>query len=82
MSDRQDNVKPSRKQDGGRIGVGIALGASLGVVFGLLVFDNLALGLGLGAALGLLVSSGIDAWPRRSAPADHDGNTAQPGPPP
>lgn len=77
MSDQQDNLKPSRKQEMGRVGVGIALGAGLGVVFGLLLFDNLALGIGLGAALGLLVSSGIDAWPRRSAPADHDGDTAQ-----
>ncbi|PWU69080.1 glycine zipper family protein [Gracilibacillus dipsosauri] len=36
------------------------LGTSLGVVFGLLLFDNLALGIPIGVGLGLAIGSLLD----------------------
>jgi hypothetical protein len=39
----------------------LALGTSLGLVFGLTVFDNIGLGLPIGLAVGLAIGSGMDA---------------------
>jgi flagellar biosynthesis protein FliR len=41
-------------------GSGMAIGATLGFIFGLMLFDNLALGLVLGVAIGLGIGSMVD----------------------
>jgi uncharacterized membrane protein len=48
-------------------GVGLVIGASIGMIFGLLLFDNLALGsvIAMGAALGLVLGAVVDAQKRR-----------------
>jgi len=38
------------------MGLAIALGAGLGVIFGKFVFDNLGVGIAVGAALGIALS--------------------------
>jgi len=42
-------------------GAGIPIGAALGFIFGMLLFDNLIFGAGLGAALGLIIGASFDA---------------------
>lgn len=39
----------------------MAIGISMGLIFGLLLFDNIALGLPLGLAVGLAIGAGEDA---------------------
>ncbi|MRI67530.1 glycine zipper family protein [Gracilibacillus thailandensis] len=39
----------------------MSIGTSLGVVFGLLIFDNIGLGLPLGIAMGVAIGAGLDA---------------------
>jgi uncharacterized membrane protein len=46
-------------------GSGLAIGAAIGMIFGLMLFENLALGCAIGAALGLIVGAAIDAYNRR-----------------
>lgn len=46
-------------------GTGLAIGAAIGMIFGLMLFENLALGCATGAALGLIVGAAIDAHNRR-----------------
>jgi uncharacterized membrane protein len=46
-------------------GSGLAVGAAIGMIFGLMLFENLALGCAIGAALGLIVGAAIDAYNRR-----------------
>ena len=49
-----NDKEPEQPKSGGQyMGVGIALGTSLGIVFGLLM-DNLAMGVAVGAGLGVL----------------------------
>ena len=42
-------------------GSGLAIGAAIGMVFGLMLFENLALGSAIGAAVGLVMGAAIDA---------------------
>ena len=42
-------------------GAGLPIGAALGFIFGMLLFENLIFGAGIGAALGLIVGAIIDA---------------------
>jgi len=42
-------------------GSGLAIGAAIGMIFGLLLFENLAWGCVIGSALGLLIGAAIDA---------------------
>ena len=42
-------------------GPGLPIGAALGFIFGMLLFDNLIFGAGIGAALGLIIGATIDA---------------------
>ena len=42
-------------------GAGLATGAAIGMIFGLLLFENLAWGCVIGAAVGLVVGAAIDA---------------------
>ena len=42
-------------------GSGLAIGAAIGMVFGLMLFENLAWGCVIGAAVGLVVGAAIDA---------------------
>ena len=46
-------------------GAGLAIGAAIGMIFGLLLFENLALGCVIGAAVGLVMGAAIDAHERR-----------------
>ena len=39
----------------------MSMGAGIGVVFGLLVFDNIGLGLPIGFGIGLAIGAGLDA---------------------
>ncbi|WP_229683204.1 hypothetical protein [Virgibacillus oceani] len=39
----------------------MSLGTSLGVVFGLLIFDNIGMGLPLGMGIGVAIGAGLDA---------------------
>ena len=42
-------------------GAGLAIGAAIGMVFGLMLFENQALGCAFGAALGLVMGAAPDA---------------------
>lgn len=48
-------------------GVGIVIGAALGMIFGLILFEELALGSAIGAAIGLVFGAGIGAHNKRKA---------------
>ena len=45
-------------------GSGLAIGAAIGMIFGLMLFENLALGCVIGAAVGLVMGAAIDAQGR------------------
>lgn len=51
-------------------GSGLAVGAAIGMIFGLLLFEDLAWGCFIGAALGLLIGAAIDAYKRRETETD------------
>ena len=52
-------------------GAGLAIGAAIGMIFGLLLFENLALGSTIGAAGGLVIgAAAIDAQGRRETDSD------------
>jgi len=59
----EDEVK---KQTPVYAGGGLAVGAALGTIFGLLLFDEIALGAGIGAAVGLIIGAIIDAQANRN----------------
>lgn len=42
-------------------GSGLAIGAAIGMIFGLMLFENLAWGCAIGAAVGLVMGAAIDA---------------------
>ena len=46
-------------------GSGLAIGAAIGMIFGLMLFENLAWGCAIGAALGLVIGAALDAHERR-----------------
>ncbi|MFD2658273.1 hypothetical protein [Gracilibacillus thailandensis] len=46
---------------GYNLSIYMSIGTSLGVVFGLLIFDNIGLGLPLGIAMGVAIGAGLDA---------------------
>jgi len=46
-------------------GAGLAIGAAIGMIFGLMLFENQALGCAIGAAVGLVMGAAIDAHERR-----------------
>ena len=41
-------------------GAGLAIGAAIGMIFGLMLFENLAWGCVIGAAVGLVMGAAID----------------------
>ena len=47
-------------------GVGISIGAALGFIFGMLLFDNMIWGAGAGAAIGLIIGAIIDAQQKKN----------------
>ena len=51
-------------------GSGLAIGAAIGMIFGLLLFENLAWGCVIGAAVGLVMGAAIDAHGRRATDSD------------
>jgi uncharacterized membrane protein len=46
-------------------GFGISVGAALGMIFGMLLFENLIFGAGIGATLGLIIGASIDAQQKK-----------------
>jgi len=46
-------------------GSGLAIGAAIGLIFGLMLFENMAWGCVIGAAVGLVMGAAIDAHERR-----------------
>jgi uncharacterized membrane protein len=61
-SSNEDQPPKNEKKSPSFTGLGIALGASLGFILGLLLFeDNPAVGIGIGVALGLIIGSAMDA---------------------
>jgi len=46
-------------------GAGLAIGAGVGMIFGLMLFESLSWGCVIGAAVGLVVGAAIDAYERR-----------------
>lgn len=42
-------------------GSGLAIGAAIGMIFGLMLFENMAWGCVIGAAIGLVIGAVIDA---------------------
>ena len=51
-------------------GAGLAIGAAIGMIFGLMLFENLAWGCVIGAALGLVIGAAIDAQRRHKTDSD------------
>ena len=51
-------------------GSGLAIGAAIGMIFGLLLFENLALGCAIGAALSLVMGAAIDAQRRHETSSE------------
>ena len=50
---------PDNKERDRLLGLGIVLGIALGMVAGLLFFDNIGIGLALGPAVGIAAAIGI-----------------------
>ena len=61
----KDNIENNGGKRPSSTGTGVALGASLGAIFGLLVLDNLALGAALGVMIGIVISAIADAQSAR-----------------
>ena len=55
-------------------GSGLAIGAALGMIFGLMLFEELAWGCAIGAAAGLVIGAAIDAQGRCETGTDEKGN--------
>ena len=62
---RNSREKETAPRSAHYTGAGLAIGAVIGMLFGLMLFENLALGPVVGAALGLLIGAAIDAHERR-----------------
>jgi uncharacterized membrane protein len=45
-------------------GAGLAIGAAIGMIFGLMLFENLALGYAIGTVVGLMIGAAIEARER------------------
>ena len=46
-------------------GSGLAIGAAIGIIFGLMLFENLTWGCVIGAAVGLVIGAVIDTHKRK-----------------
>ena len=62
MSNEPKDPQPDKSSD--QIGAGLAMGAGIGTVFGIL-FDNLAIGIIFGAALGLVFGTALSQKKKR-----------------
>jgi len=51
-------------------GAGLTIGAAIGMIFGLMLFENLALGSAIGAAVGLVMGAAIDAQRHHETDSD------------
>jgi len=60
-SSKGENSRKTAYYAGGGMGVG----AAIGMIFGLLLFENLAWGCVIGAGVGLVMGAAIDAHERR-----------------
>lgn len=53
--------RPDNKNKTSYAGLGISIGAAIGFIFGMILFDRMIYGAGIGAALGLIAGAAIDA---------------------
>ncbi len=54
------------KDESNYLTLGITFGTSLGIIFGMLVFDNLTIGLAIGLSLGVAYGSYMDSQKNKS----------------
>ena len=66
----QNSSKGENFQTAHYAGTGLAIGAATGMIFGLLLFENLALGSAIGAAVGLVMGAAIDTQGRHETGSD------------
>lgn len=64
MKQNSNKKEEKKRKDISFAGSGIAIGAAIGMIFGLLLFESQAIGCAFGAALGLLIGAVIDAQKR------------------
>lgn len=62
----QSNKENDRQESTSYAGLGISIGAALGLIFGMMLFDNLALGIGVGVSLGLIFGAAMDSQKNKS----------------
>lgn len=55
-------------------GSGLVIGTAIGMIFGLMLFEDLAHGSAIGAAVGLVMGAAIDAQGRRETSSDDRGD--------
>lgn len=53
--------RPDKKNKTTYVGLGISIGAAIGFIFGIILFDEMIYGAGIGVALGLIAGAAIDA---------------------
>jgi len=54
-------------------GAGLVIGAGMGMIFGLLLFEDLSWGSGMGAGLGLVFGATVDARGKRQTKSSDNG---------
>jgi hypothetical protein len=50
---------PDNKERDRLLGVGVAVGLTMGMIAGLILFDNIGIGIALGPAIGIVAALGI-----------------------
>lgn len=56
---RRDDVSPMPWMT-----LGLVLGAGIGMILSILVFEDLAIGMGIGAGVGLSLGAALELWAR------------------
>ena len=64
MKQNLSKKEEKSREDTNYAGSGLVIGAATGMIFGLVLFENLAVGCVIGAALGLVIGAAIDAQER------------------
>jgi len=58
--DQNLNKEEETQKDNNITGFGLIIGAAIGTIFGLMLFENMAIGGGIGAGMGLIIGAVID----------------------
>lgn len=61
MKQNLSKKEEKSREDTNYAGSGLAIGAAIGIMFGLMLFEKQAMGCVIGAALGLVIGASIDA---------------------